>query len=72
MMSVPPLPKIESGDLMLEVFTHSSLRSDQSTLEEHGGCERLAELGGKILDMAITFCLFSQRPMLQASDIAVS
>jgi dsRNA-specific ribonuclease len=74
-MDAPPLPKIESGELMLEVFTHESLQSDQSgkpTDEDYGGSERLAELGQRVLDMAVTSSLFSIRPMLGAPDIAVS
>lgn len=72
-MQSPPLPKIHSGDLTLEVFKHKSLQSDQSdapTNEGNGGSLRLAELGQKVLHMAITSCLFSKRPMLKASDIA--
>jgi len=71
MENIPPLPKL-SGELMLEVFTHKSLRPDSSgepTNDEYGGNDRLAELGAKVLEMAITFCLFSKRPMLKATDI---
>jgi dsRNA-specific ribonuclease len=73
MENIPPLPKF-SGELMLEVFTHKSLRPDLSgepTNDEYGGNDRLAELGAKVLEMAITFCLFSKRPMLKAADIEV-
>jgi dsRNA-specific ribonuclease len=73
MENLPPLPKI-SGELMLEVFTHKSLRPDSSgepTGDEYGGNDRLAEIGGKALDMAITFSLFSRKPMLKATDIEV-
>jgi len=67
MESLPPLPKI-SGDLILDVFTHKSLQVDAHN-HEYGGNDRLAELGGKVLDMTITHCLFSRRPMLMAADI---
>jgi len=65
------LPKI-SGDLTLSVFSHRSLRPGiiEPTNDDWGGNDRLAILGESVLEMAITSCLFSQKPMLSAADIS--
>jgi hypothetical protein len=73
--SLPTLPKIEGPniDLVLDVYTHRSLRPhDQELKEEYGDTDRLAELGAKILELAVTFHYYSKRPMLSASEVAVS
>ncbi|KDQ63217.1 hypothetical protein JAAARDRAFT_188818 [Jaapia argillacea MUCL 33604] len=67
--SIPSLPKL-SGDIILEVFTHRSLRFEGAPQnEEFGDNDRLAELGERVLVAAVTFCLFSKRPMLSANEI---
>lgn len=68
--SVPPLPKI-NGDVILEVFTHKSLRVVHVN-EEYGDNERLALLGGAFLEAAVTESLFRSKPALKADDIRVS
>lgn len=67
----PPLPQIESGDLILQVFTHRSLRRPNTTPEQYGDNERLANLGKVVLNAAITHTLFHSRPILRAAEIAV-
>lgn len=67
----PPLPQIQSGDLILQVFTHKSLRRPNATPEQYGDNERLADLGKVVLDAAITHTLFHSRPILQAAEISV-
>ncbi|KZT30884.1 hypothetical protein NEOLEDRAFT_43340 [Neolentinus lepideus HHB14362 ss-1] len=69
MANIPPLPKL-SGDMTLEVFTHKSLRFEGAPRnEEVGDSDRLAVLGGKVLDMVVANTLFNKRPMLQADEI---
>ena len=70
--NAPPLPQIKSGDLILQVFTHKSLRRPNATPEQYGDNERLADLGKVVLDAAITRTLFNIRPILQAAEISVS
>jgi dsRNA-specific ribonuclease len=67
----PPLPQIKSGDLILQVFTHKSLRRPNANPEQYGDNERLADLGKVVLDVAITRTLFNMRPILQAAEISV-
>jgi dsRNA-specific ribonuclease len=73
MNSTPPLPKIEGDvDLLLDVYTHKSLRFGGAPFnDEYGDTERLAELGARVLDLAVTFYFYSRKPMLTASEIAV-
>ncbi|EGN93111.1 hypothetical protein SERLA73DRAFT_64528 [Serpula lacrymans var. lacrymans S7.3] len=68
MNNLPALPKID-GDLMLDVFTHRSLAHNHTDNEDYGNTDRLARLGEDVLRMTITFCLFTKRPMLSASEI---
>jgi dsRNA-specific ribonuclease len=68
MSGLPALPKI-SGDIILDVFTHKSLR--HGTQETYGDSDRLADLGEKILEMTATSALFNQDPVLSAADISV-
>lgn len=70
---VPPIPKLQ-GEIILEVFTHRSLRFHGAPLDqdsEYGDNERLAVLGEKVLEAAVTDALFRQRPMLKGTDIEV-
>ncbi|KAK0233613.1 hypothetical protein IW262DRAFT_1331463 [Armillaria fumosa] len=69
--NLPPLPTI-NGDynIMLDVYTHRTARHDGGTLEpEYGNTERLAELGKRILDLAVTHHFFHLKPQLSAEDI---
>ncbi|KAI0961970.1 hypothetical protein AcV7_000925 [Taiwanofungus camphoratus] len=71
MDALPPVPKLH-GEIILEVFTHSSLRfpgAPTNEDSEYGNGERLSVLGEKILEAAVTSALFSKRPMLKADDI---
>jgi dsRNA-specific ribonuclease len=61
-MLVPSLPKIK-GDIILEVFTHPSLRGNNA---------RLAALGRAILSSTVTYLLYQKTPTLDASEIIVS
>lgn len=68
---VPPIPKLQ-GDILLEVFTHRSLRfpdQPRHVDSEHGDYERLAALGDKVLETAVTVALFRKRPMIKGTDI---
>ncbi|KDR85371.1 hypothetical protein GALMADRAFT_53029 [Galerina marginata CBS 339.88] len=65
---LPPLPQIKS-DLVLQVFTHKSLRRPNAPPADYGDNERLADLGKMAFEVAITYALFRKRPLLQASDI---
>lgn len=67
----PKLPPINS-DLILQVFTHKSLRRKASgSIDEYGDNERLAELGKIVLEAAVTLALYHHRPMLKLPDICV-
>jgi dsRNA-specific ribonuclease len=57
----PIIPKLR-GDVILQVFTHRSLR---------GYDERLPELGSTVLDAIVTHILFSKVPPLRVSEIQV-
>jgi hypothetical protein len=73
MSDLPPLPRIEGDvDLMLDVYTHSSLRFGGAPMnDDYGDTERLAELGAKVLELTVTNQLFLQRPFLHSRDIQV-
>lgn len=66
---LPELPKL-SGQIMLEVFTHKSLRV--ACHAKYRDNERLSVLGSHILEMMTTQLLFNRRPMLMRSEIEVS
>jgi dsRNA-specific ribonuclease len=69
METIPPLPKI-TGDSILEVFTHRSLRYPGAPSNElFGDNERLAVLGAKALDTAVIYALFYKRPMRTAEEL---
>jgi len=73
MEPLPPAPKLR-GDIILEVFTHKSLRFPGAPIDEDsefGDNERLSTLGEKVLELAVTSALFSKRPMLKAEDIEI-
>lgn len=71
-MSIPQLPKIEGNfDLFLDVHTHKSLRANAAPNEQWGDTDRLAELGAKVLEMAVTYHFFSVRPFIAPDEIRV-
>lgn len=72
MNNIPPLPSIE-GDLILDVLTRQPQRSPSSPPDntEHGGAERLAELGNTVLSMTIMYILFQRTPFISATDLSV-
>ncbi|GJE85783.1 ribonuclease 3 [Phanerochaete sordida] len=68
---IPPIPKLQ-GEIILEVFTHRSIRFPGAPVNqdsEYGDNDRLAVLGEKVLEAAVTDALFRKRPMLKGSDI---
>lgn len=73
MSDLPPLPRIEGDvDLMLDVYTHSSLRFGGAPMnDDYGDTERLAELGAKVLELTVTNQLFLHRPFLHSKEIQV-
>lgn len=72
MNNIPALPPID-GDLILDVLTRQPQRNSSSPPDdtEHGGAERLAELGNTVLSMTIMYILFQQTPLVSASDLTV-
>ncbi|KAJ8509433.1 hypothetical protein ONZ45_g8402 [Pleurotus djamor] len=68
---LPRLPDLD-GNLLLQVYTHKSLRRTRGTDEEtNRDNERLAVLGKAVLDLAITSALFDQTPRPDAEEIEV-
>lgn len=70
-LGIPEIPKI-NGELILQVFTHRSLRRASCPPEQYDDNERLSELGAKALEACVTHALFDRRPMLDSSEIVVS
>lgn len=66
---LPELPKL-SGQIMLEVFTHKSLRL--ACHAKYRDNERLSVLGSHILEMVTTQLLFNRKPMFTRNEIEVS
>jgi dsRNA-specific ribonuclease len=66
----PPLPKI-NVDLWQEVYTHRSVARAKPH-DEVGDNLRLAILGGEIMRLIITWCLFEKKPHLSAQEIEKS
>jgi dsRNA-specific ribonuclease len=66
----PPLPPL-NGDLVLQVYTHKSLRPRNVSPDKFDDNERLAELGKAAFDLSLTRYLFDRRPMLKGQDLAV-
>ncbi|KAL0951582.1 hypothetical protein HGRIS_008264 [Hohenbuehelia grisea] len=69
-MTAPPPPKIQDPDLVLDVYTHKSIRFHGSPAnDEYGNTERLAIIGQQALEAAVTQALFFRRPLLSADEI---
>lgn len=65
-------PTRSQGEMMLDVFTHRSVRfAGAPPNEDFGDSERLGCIGQKVLALAVTSALFHQRPMLNASMMEV-
>ena len=74
MSNLPPIPEIGGDvDLLLEVYTHASLRNSSHTEmnAEYGDTDRLAELGASALDLAVTNYFYLMRPFLSGTEINV-
>ncbi|KAF5374992.1 hypothetical protein D9758_000446 [Tetrapyrgos nigripes] len=63
-----PLPTI-SGEHLLQVFTHKSLRRYNNDHPEDFDNGRLVELGERAFETAITAVLFDTRPVLTSEEI---
>lgn len=74
MSTLPPLPKIDGDvDLMLDVYTHSSLRPSLPGVpptmnNNYGDTLRLEDLGAKVLDLAVTVHLYNERPEMNTAE----
>jgi hypothetical protein len=74
---LPAIPKL-LGEVILDVFTHHSLRQPPNASTSAQGAshayqdERLMELGRNVLSASATQVLFAMKPFLSAEDIAVS
>lgn len=71
--TAPPLPRINNPDIVLQAFTHPSVRppsleADPSRWPDN---ERLCSLGRVVLDAVITEILFNARPCLRVPQMMV-
>jgi hypothetical protein len=68
MAELPPLPTIVGEDLLLDIYTHKSLIPSGAPMnEEYGDTDRLADLGARVLDLAVTFHFIQRDPCYQLS-----
>lgn len=68
----PKLPKVDC-ELLLEAYTHKSLRKPAGDVEDRlCDNERLAVLGKSVLGLVITGILYKQKPRRDAEEIEVS
>lgn len=65
-MTFPPLPPIK-GELILNVFTHKSLRQPNGNDDN----ERYAVLGEKAFEAAVAYCIFLRNPHLRKKSAEV-
>ena len=65
----PSIPQL-NGEIILDVFTHRSLRFPGAT-SSYGDGGRLAILGEKALECAVTYTLFKRKPLLDQAQIQV-
>ena len=73
MSSLPPFPKFDGDvDLMLDVYTHSSLRPGASMNENYGDILRLEDIGTQVFNLAVTVHLHAERPTLNYEEIRAS
>jgi dsRNA-specific ribonuclease len=72
---LPPLPVIESAELMAQVFSHSSLFTKvkgRFEMVEETDYEKLEHVGDSILGMVITTWLHETKPLLTIGTATVS
>ncbi|RXW22560.1 hypothetical protein EST38_g3258 [Candolleomyces aberdarensis] len=69
----PPLPPITNIDILLQVFTHPSIRRQSSHMpmdvDDYADNERLTFIGKFTLDAAVDTALFNHRPMLKGHQM---
>jgi dsRNA-specific ribonuclease len=67
---IPPLPLITDMEIMLEIYTHPSVRNPSATLNPRwGDASRLELLGSNVYDLALSYHFFSQRPVLSREQM---
>ncbi|KJA28535.1 hypothetical protein HYPSUDRAFT_33961 [Hypholoma sublateritium FD-334 SS-4] len=69
---LPPLPQLQGADidLMLDVYTHHTLRvPGQPMKNDYGDTSRLRDLGQKTLELVVTYVLFKHQPMQSEEEI---
>ncbi|KAL0572928.1 Interferon-induced, double-stranded RNA-activated protein kinase [Marasmius crinis-equi] len=70
---LPPMPKIDGDpDIILDLYTHRSLSTNGASFDnnDYGDTARLAVLGEKVMEFAVTRVLFNQTlPVLNAEEI---
>jgi dsRNA-specific ribonuclease len=68
---IPHLPELDR-DLILEALTHESIRPPNAAKGE-GPMDntRLAVLGDRVLNSAVTLILFKKKPFLSVDEITV-
>ncbi|KAK7064113.1 hypothetical protein R3P38DRAFT_2822508 [Favolaschia claudopus] len=70
MTNIPALPKIDGDDdMVLDIYCHRSLKPTNDMNDEYGDTDRLALLGGRVLEMALVSHYFYKRPFLVAGQI---
>lgn len=69
----PFIPRLNGIEMILQVFTHKSLRrpavDPNADLYDN---ERLSALGEKVVESAVTYCLFAKRPILTVEEMTAS
>ena len=77
LQELPDIPRLD-GEIILDVFTHHSLRKTPNASTSAQGAshayedERLIELGRHVLSAAAAQVLFAVKPFLSAEDMVVS
>lgn len=72
-LAFEPLPKIAGdSDILLDVFTHKSIRfSGAPANDEYGNTERLAVIGEHAFAMGVSYALYRKSPMLTTEELQV-
>ncbi|THH14357.1 hypothetical protein EW146_g5967 [Bondarzewia mesenterica] len=66
---LPPLPSLD-GDLMLDVYTHKSIRYSGAPMnDEYGDIERVNAIGKRVLAVGVATALFEKKPMFTAAEL---
>ncbi|KIY53706.1 hypothetical protein FISHEDRAFT_68641 [Fistulina hepatica ATCC 64428] len=73
--TLPPRPELGDSDMLLDVFSHSSVKFALAPADDFkgswGNAERLTEIGGKVLELVVTAHWFQHQPMLEVQDLKV-